>query len=154
MSKLLDILPDKRMIHVAREIALDIHELEDILRNAAVSPEEFARWSHNEHFQSMLRDELAAWASATNTHERVKLKAAVVMENWLEQAHSILHDKTETLSGRAEIAKLLADMSGMRAKDMHVANAGDRLSITINLGDAKPLRVEKDMKVIEHTEDI
>lgn len=147
-------LPDKRMLHVARELALDIYPLEDILANARVTDEEFERWSGNPHFQSILTDEVAKWTAATNTHERVRVKAAVVMEDWMETAAGILNDRTEPLSGRAEVAKLLSDLSGMRQKAGADAGGGERLSITINLGEDKTLTIDKPIKVIDHVEDM
>lgn len=140
---------DRRILHVAREIALDIHPLENILRNVGMSRGEFDAVRETDYFKALLNDEMVKWNSALNTHERVKIKASVVIEDYLEEAHRVLHDPKESLNGRAEIAKLLAKLAGMGMTNADTGVVGEKLSITINMG-AEKVEIDRTIKTIEH----
>ena len=143
--------PDSLLVKIAREIAIDHYSLDDILKRHSVSVDGWEQIQRNKRFQSLLQAEIADWQSATNTHERTKLKAAAVMEIWLEEANKRLFDARETLSAKTEVAKLVARIAGMGLTGVGVeGGAGEKVSITINLG-ADQLKVEHTLppKVIE-----
>lgn len=141
---------DRRILQVAREIAIDIQPLDRILQSVGMTREEFHNVKQTEYFKNLLVEETSKWNSAKNTHERVKIKASVVIEDYLEEAHRVLHDPEETLSGRAEIAKLLAKLAGMDKTGGDIGAAGERISITINMGNEK-VEVAREVKTIDHS---
>jgi hypothetical protein len=140
------------LVKLAREIAIDHQELETILKTYQISNEQWLDIRANPHFRTLLEQQIMEWQTATNTHERTALKAAALVEEWLPEANSRLHDRTESLNGKVELGKLLARISGMRLTTAGVEGAsGEKFSITINLGNDSKLQFQKELppKVIE-----
>jgi hypothetical protein len=143
---------DPLFVKLAREVAIDHHDIETILKHYQITTEHWERISANPHFQKLLEAEIAAWQGATNTHERTKLKAAALVEEWLPEANTRLHDAQENLPAKVELGKLLTRIAGMGLTGMGVDGApAERFSITINLGADAKLQFEKQVtsKVID-----
>jgi hypothetical protein len=143
---------DVQYLRLAREIAADLHKLDAILKNSSISQEEFEEISKDPRFVTLLKSEIEAWNSAGNTHERTKLKAGMLMEEWLLEANARLHDAKEPLNSKTEVAKLLARLAGMGSEKADLlGGGGERFSITINLGADSKLQFQKELpaKVIE-----
>lgn len=144
--------PDELLfVRLAREIAIDHFELETILKHYQIPNERWEIIKHNPRFQSLLESEITAWQSAVNTQERSKLKAAALLEEWFPTANMELHDRTAPLSGRVELAKLLAKIAGLGESRVGEVSAGEKFSITINLGADAKLKFDKQVtsKVID-----
>jgi len=145
---------DALYVKLAREIAIDHHELGDILTRYGVTELEWERIRTDPRFQSLLKTEIEAWQSAVNTHERTKLKAAAMIEEWMPEAMGRLHDKGENLSAKVELGKLIARIAGMGLNNAEInGGVGEKFSVTINLGSDNQLKFEKEVtpKVIEAT---
>ncbi len=135
--------PDHLLVKLAREIAIDHFSIEDILNRNGVNGNGWAHIQKNLRFQQLLTHEISEWQGAVNTHERTKLKAAAVMENWLEEANKKLYDMRETLSAKTEVAKLVARIAGMGLTGAGIeGGSSERVSITINLGADKTVKME------------
>lgn len=144
--------PDELLfVRLAREIAIDHFELETILKHYQIPTERWEIIKNNARFQSLLESQIADWQSATNTQERSKLKAAALLEEWFPTANMELHDRNASLSGRVELAKLLARIAGMGENRGGEVLAGEKFSITINLGADAKLKFDKQVtpKVID-----
>lgn len=144
---------DVRNLRIAREIAMDLNDIETILKNHQVEPKQWERIKEDPNFARVLDAEITAWNAAVNTHERTKLKAGAAIEEWLPEAYARLHDRTELLSAKTEVAKLLTRIAGMGQErvDPLAGGGGDRFTVTINLGADKSLKFTKEVtpKVIE-----
>ncbi len=143
---------ETKIVAVAREIAIDLNDLETILKRHQITPEAFAKIKETERFKSVLATELVAWHGAANTHERAKLKAASMIEEWLPEAWARLHKNEEALPAKVELAKLITKIAEMGAATPVGPGSGERFSITINLGAGRQIQIEKDvpaMKTIE-----
>lgn len=142
------------MVGLAREIAMDMEEVDVILKNHNVTPAQFEKISKDLRFVAILQSCVIEWTSATNTEQRIKLKSAYMLEGWLAEANSRLHDTKENLAAKVELAKFLGRLNNL-GLGTHAPMAGDgeKFSITINLGagDDK-VKFEKVVapKVIEH----
>lgn len=143
-----------RLVKLAREIAMDVKELDDILRVHDISHVDFERLKTNERFKAILTAEVVAWQGAINTNERVKVKAGSMLEEWLPELFSRINDRSESLSSKIEAGKLLERLAGMGSAAAKVEAPTDRVSITINLGADNKLEFNKRLppKVIEHEE--
>lgn len=132
---------DDLMLAVAREIAMGMNDLPTILVNYNVSKEEWDKIHTNPRFSSLVDNEREAWLSATNAAERLKIKSATVLEDWLLDASAQLYDQKHALNHRTDLAKLMAQMAGVggNARGQNEAAVGSRVSITINMGSDKPL---------------
>lgn len=142
-----------KLVTLAREIALDLYGIEEILKRHRLSSEQWQRIQNHAGFQSVLAHQIQAWHSALNTTERVKLKTAIIVEEWLEEANRRIHDKNENLTAKTEVVKLLSRLAEMGLNNARVeGGGGEKFSVTINLGNDAKLTFEKERAapVIEH----
>lgn len=140
-------------LKLAREIAMDIRPLADILSAHEVLPSEWEEITKNPGFQGLLRGEIEAWQSATNTAERVKIKSLAFVEEALPEFYARAHDPKEPLSAKVEVLKTISKFAGV-GQSIDGTNLGEKLTVTINLGTDHSLKIEKDVtaKVINHEE--
>ena len=131
---------EKELISIAREIAIDILPLEKVLEINSISPEEWADLQRNTRFMQLLEGEIAAFRGALNTSDRVKMKSAAAIEEWLPELYARINDPKEPLNAKIEGAKLLARLGGVGEKAID-ASSGERVSITINMGNSAPVSV-------------
>lgn len=150
---------DTLMLKVARAIAVDLHPLPEIMKVYGIDQQTLNRWNTHPRFQAYLKAEAEAWMAATNTTERVKLKAGMVMEEFILKAHSELHDARQGLNHRVELAKLVAKVAGVdgtRAGSGASGEGGGGFKLVINIGEGrKSTKVEAaiPMRTIEHEDD-
>lgn len=140
------------LIKFAREIAINHYSLAEVKEKYRITEQEWLWISKSPRFHSILENEIINWQSATNTHDRTKLKAAALMETWLEEAAGRLYDKGENLPAKVELAKLVTRIAGMGVDKMGIeGDAGSKFSVTINLGADAQLKYEKNIpaKVID-----
>lgn len=142
-----DIYGDQRMLVLAREIASDIYEIEDIIKRHGLSREQFETILRNPHFTKLLEDAAIAWGEALNTPERIKIKSLTMLEDWLTTAYQILHEPKYSLRDKVELAKLVGRFAGMGEKGVMDTSGGERISISINMGDTSK---QLETKIIEH----
>lgn len=140
-------IADAVQVMLAREIAANIQPIDKILEALHLSPEDLERIKSQPRFNKLLEQMVLEWESVTNTMERTKVKAGAMIEDWLPEAHMALHDRSQPLSSRVEMAKVVARMAGIGEKDI-TASGVERVSVTINLGSDTQLNYTKD-KVIE-----
>lgn len=141
---------DATLLKLAREIAMDIRPIEAILETHAVPQ---SRWDEIQElptFRSYLRQCLEEWNSATNTQERVRLKALSMVEESLPEFYARMHDQNENLPAKTELLKTIAKFAGVGGT-VDTQGTGERLTVTINLGADQQLKIERDVtpQVIE-----
>jgi hypothetical protein len=142
------------LLRVAREIAMEIYPLDTILENHKLSHEDFEYVKRLPRFNELLQDAIITWHSALNTHERVKVKAAALMEEWLPELNTRMHDREEPLMSKVKAAELGARLANMGMRDVSVDDSShSRFSVVINLGADKQIKIDKEVpKQIEHNE--
>lgn len=147
---------DLLMVRLARSIAQDIVELEKILEVNNVSQEAWAIIEKHPRFQKYLQEAILDWNAAENAPERVKIKAAAAIEEWLPEGFQQMHNQDAPLLHRNDLAKLMAKLGGMDNGRVGVdgGSGGERFHVTINLGADVKLNYDKTLpsKVIEHEE--
>jgi hypothetical protein len=128
---------DIDLITFAREIAVDHWDIEDVLDRYQLRYDDFRLLFEFPRFTQLLATEEETWASAKNTHERVRLKSAALIEGYLEAAHKSLHSANETLVAKTALAKLIGSFAGLGEEALRAqkGGGGSGFSITINLGD-------------------
>jgi hypothetical protein len=137
-----DIFSDQRMLVLAREIAMNIHPVEDIIERHGIKREDFETILRNERFARLLEDAATSWEGALNTGERIKVKSLSMLEDWLASAYAMLHEPKHPLRDKVELAKLVGRFAGMGEKSTLDTNTADRVNITINLGAEKHVAAE------------
>jgi hypothetical protein len=150
-------ITDQKLLVIARELAMDIFNIEQILSFTNTTPEVFSAVKENPRFNAYLKSEMEAWSSALNTHERVKIKAAAQMEYALPELNARLHDADEPLMAKVKVAELISKLAGMGNADTRVlGDTGERFTVTINLGADQKLQYSEKIiagEVIESTPD-
>lgn len=140
------------LVALAREIAMDIRPFEEILKTHQITPETWIKLQSTPRFVALVESETAAWNGALNTQERLKLKSASMLEEWLPELNARLHDQKELLSAKLEGGKLIARLAGAGLNGFGVdGGGGERFSVTINLGGDAKLTFNKEVtpKVID-----
>jgi hypothetical protein len=136
-------------LQIAREIAIGHYDLSEILERYKIPLDQWEQLKDSHRFKEALEREVVNWNAAVNTDQRVKLKAAAIIEEWLIEANQRLHDKSEVLSSKVSLAQVIAKFAGIGVQQGD-GNAGEKFSVVINLGGDK-IHIEKDItpKVIE-----
>jgi hypothetical protein len=146
---------ERLLVSLTREIAIDMLPLEDILKAHGVTPEQFETLTKSPRYRELLVAQTAAWASAHNVEERIRLKTQHMLEMSLPEMFERLHDRTEGLTGaKVELFKALQKGSGVGLQAE--GGGAEKVQITINMGAAEPVRVEAVLpgQVIDHAEDV
>jgi hypothetical protein len=144
---------DMKLVKLAREIAMGVKDLPDVLFNHGMTQMEFEQVSQLPHFRKILESEVAAWESAGNTAERVKLKAGSMIEEYLPELYARINDPSEPLMAKIKAMDTIAKLAGYGATDIpREGNPGDRVQVIINLGADHRLEYQKTLppKVIDH----
>ncbi len=128
---------DIDLITFAREIAIDHWDIEDVLDRYQLRYDDFRLLFEFPRFTRLLANEEESWSSAKNTHERVRLKSAALIESYLEAAAKSLMSDHETLVAKTGLAKLVGSFAGLGEEALRAQKGvgGSGFSITINLGD-------------------
>lgn len=126
---------EAKYLRAARDLAINLMPLDVILEAQGLSLDEWERANRNHRFQEFLAEEVALWNSAPNTQERVKLKAAAAIEEWMPTLFTRINNRAESLNAAVEGGKFLAALAGMGAKAaVNGGDGGERFQLTINIG--------------------
>jgi len=123
----------EKYLRIAREIAINIMPLEAILESQGVSLREWEEAQRSPRLREFLSEEIALWHGSPNTQERVKLKAAAAIEEWMPTLFTRVNNRNESLAAVVEGGKFLARLAGMGEKTT-AAETGERFQLTINIG--------------------
>lgn len=124
------------LAQLAREIAMDIFPIDQVLKLHQLTDAEWSRIQKNQKFIAMLDDMARQWNSALNTKERVKVKAATGLEAILEIYINEVRDLTIPLNQRVEAGKFLARLGELDGSVLAGAGAGGGgFAINITIGD-------------------
>lgn len=117
---------------LAREISMDIFEVSQVLEIHKLSDEEWVRIAATPKFQQMLASMQRDWSSASNTRERVRVKAATGLESMLETYIREIADESIPLTQRVEAGKFLARLGELDGQHDKIG-AGSGGGVTINI---------------------
>ena len=118
---------------LAREIAIGLRDLDDILAAHKISPADYESLKNNDFFTKVIDTARIEWNSAINTANRVQLEAAFTSEQLLAPIYARAVSGAEPLNHVVDFLKWLAEVGGLK-KDPAKGQAGERFQITINLG--------------------
>jgi hypothetical protein len=137
---------DLELVKLAREIAMDIQPIETILKHYAISDEQWSKLQRSTRFISLLSSEVESWQTALNTHERVKLKSAAMLEEWLPELYRRMHNNDEAMPAVVEAGKMLSKLAGLGGEKDIGAGIGERFVINISMGPkVEPVTFAKDV---------
>jgi len=137
---------DAKLVRLAREIAMGIRDLPDILAAHGLTQTDYDALQETPHFCNMLASEVAAWDGALNTQERIKVKSGSLIEEYLPELYSRLQDRNEPLMAKIKAMELIGKFAGFGDRDVPAAgNPGDRVQVIINLGADVKLQYDKQL---------
>lgn len=146
---------DPTAVSLAREIAQDIHEVEDIILRFGYKGMDDPRWTmlkESRAFQTTLQDAIQEWNAADSTAKRIRYKAAASVEASLPEFHRAMVNPLAPLPARVEALKQMSRLAGMAegAVPMGAPGAGaSGFQLTINIGDGKAMTVSAAPRVID-----
>lgn len=133
-----------KLAKLAREVAWNMRELPDILKQFNLSPEEYARIVEIPFYKKALETLTIEWESAGSTEDRIKLQALMGTEDALPLVIARIQNPDETLNSAIEGIKMLTSIAGVN-KEKAGGNAAEKFVININLGEDHKLTFEKDI---------
>ena len=135
---------DNKFLKLAREIAMDMKAMDEILAMHDVDADEWEFIKSSAAFQAVLKRAISEWATATNTRDRVALKSLAMVEESLPEFYVRMHDPKESLAAKTEVLKAISRFAGVGVAGAEVGMA-EKLTVTINLGGDSKLSVTKDV---------
>jgi hypothetical protein len=126
---------DPSLNGLAREIAQDIRPLEEILLDHGFSGLGDPRWtaiSESPAFGAILAQSIEEWNSAKTTPQRIRMKAAAIVEQSLPAVFSIINDTTEKAADRIRMLEVIGRFAGVET-EAKTAHSGGGFSVSINI---------------------
>jgi hypothetical protein len=117
---------------LAREIAMDIYPVEDILELHKLTDEQWIAIQEHPGFQAMLNDLVLQYNTAGSIKERVRLKAAIGLEISIDTYITDISDTAIPLNQRVEAGKFLARL-GELDPGLTQGGAGGGGGVVINI---------------------
>lgn len=131
------------LVALAREIAQDIREVNDILVDYGFDGAEDPRWRsiyESRDFKTALHNAVQEWNAADSTPKRVRYKAAASVEAALPALHAIMLNDAVAVTGRVEVFRQMSRLAGMADGAVPREGAGgggSGFQLTINIGEGK-----------------
>jgi hypothetical protein len=135
-------LDSVELAKLAREIAMDLRERVDILKDFKLTEAQYDFLeANNDFFKNALQSAVLEWHSPLSTMERIKLQSAAILEETLPALGARMQNKAEGLPGVVETAKFFAKNAGIGERGVGDAGAGERFTINIDLGGDQKITV-------------
>jgi len=133
---------------LARELAMRILPLEDILTLHQISSDDLERLESWPSFMRMLAEETEVWQSALNTKQRVEIKTWSILEEALPALSTYIHSPDFNDNAKVALIGVMQKQVGIGVKENSTAGtAGEKISITINTG-SQELKLERELNPV------
>jgi hypothetical protein len=129
---------EKRLRDLAAGLIRGIEEPETVLERCGFTAEDYTELSETRMFRQMLREAQEEWEGARNTHKRIKLKAAVNIEEALPHFYQAMTSDKEPLSAKVKAFEVVSRVAGLGNPEPQVAGNGQFFKLEINLGGGAP----------------
>jgi hypothetical protein len=129
---------EKRLRDLAAGLIRGIEEPEIILERCGFTTDDYTELSETRMFRQMLREAQEEWEGARNTHKRIKLKAAVNIEEALPHFFQAMTDVKEPLSSKVKAFEVVSRVAGLGNPEPVAAGNGQFFKLEINLGGGAP----------------
>lgn len=150
---------DPSLASLAREIAMDLQEVDKILAAHGLSREEFEKLQGDPTFTKLFQAAVTEWNAASSTPERIRLKAQVMVEESLPSLHTATVDDKIPLAQRVEALKFtsklaaLVDEKGGVLGGRGPVSGGFSISINIGSDTVKITQALPTPEVIDHVDE-
>lgn len=121
---------------LAAELASGLMSTQEILDEFNLSPQQLKQIISDPHFKAMYQEAKAIWAGTGNVRERIRAKAALLLEDSLLPLYGIIHNHEQTSAARIEaFAKLMSVSDMVPSRAGSGGPVGEKFNLTINIGD-------------------
>lgn len=125
---------EKRLRDLAAGLVRGIEEPETVLDRCGFTAGDYTELSETRMFRQMLIEAQEEWEGARNTHKRIKLKAAVNIEEALPHFYKAMTNDKEPLSSKVKAFEVVARVAGLGNPEPVAAGNGQFFKLEINLG--------------------
>jgi hypothetical protein len=137
---------EQRLRELAAGMAKDVEDTDALLQRLGFTRDDYNELAETRSFKAMLDQALSEWAGASNTHKRIKLKAAVSVEQALPSFYQAMISDKEPLSSKVKAFEVVSRVAGLAAPEPINAGNGQYFKLEINLGAGQaPLIIENVM---------
>jgi hypothetical protein len=144
---------EKRLRDLAAGVVRGIEDPAVVLERLGFTSQDYIELSETRAFRTMLSQAQAEWEGASNTHKRIKLKAAVNIEEALPHFFQAMTDDKEPLSSKVKAFEVVSRVAGLGNPEPIGAGQGQFFKLEINLGGGvAPMVLESGVQnvTIEH----
>jgi hypothetical protein len=139
MGDLISAQDELRLRTLASELAKDIEDLPIILTRLGLTQPEYEELCETKMFRGMLDQAYHEWQGATNTGKRIKLKAAINIEEALPSMHAAIVNEKENLASRVKAFEVMARIGGLGNPEPIAAAQGATFQLTIHLSNGSDI---------------
>lgn len=125
---------EKRLRDLANGIVRGIEEAAVVLERLGFTSQDYIELSETRAFRTMLAQAQSEWEGASNTHKRIRLKAAVNIEEALPHFFLAMTDAKEPLSSKVKAFEVVSRVAGLGNPEPGNTGAGQFFKLEINLG--------------------
>lgn len=129
---------DSRLI---ADLVANVRFQKDVLVQYGLSQEDLARKMLNPGFAAHYRATSAAWNSDMNAQERIRLKAAFLLEDTLPELHRIAKNPQTPVNAKLGAVEQLTKISTVANVPKQAEGGGEMHKITINIGTQQPVTI-------------
>jgi hypothetical protein len=128
---------DSRLI---ADLVANIRKPEDILSSYGITQEQLAKKLLNPMFVQHFKDTQRLWNSDMNAQQRIRAKAAFILEDTLPQLHKIASGQQTPVNAKLAAIEQLTKISTVAHVPKEASAGGEKHSIVINIGgDKQPI---------------
>lgn len=135
-------LTQQQLATLAREVVMDMNDLGDILKRYSISADQYKLIEKNPFYKRTFEIFLQEWSSALSTEQRIKVKAAVTLEDSLHKIGARMVKDDELLPAVVEAGKLFKSLAQI-GEHGNGGPSGEKFVINIDLGGNAKLTFEK-----------
>lgn len=134
MTQFLTADDEKRLRELATSLAKGIEDPKLLIERLGFTSEDYQELAESHTFKAMLNEAIAEWQGASNTHKRVKLKAAVNVEAALPHFYHAMTNDKEPLSSKVKALEIMARIGQLGNPEIMPQGPGQYFKLEINLG--------------------
>lgn len=134
MTQILTANDEKRLRELAAQLAKGIEDPTILIERLGFTPNDYEDLSQTRTFKAILNEAMSEWQGANNTHKRIKLKAAVNVEEALPHFYQAMVNDKEPLSSRVKALEVVSRIGQLGNPEIVPQGAGQYFKLEINLG--------------------
>lgn len=132
----------KLLSRIAVEVAAGMHTEDEIPDAFNIPHQEWQRIRGTEDWERAYLRAYSEVGGSDNSLKRIRMKAALAVEDSIPTIYGIIHDVDATSTARMEAFKQLATVAGADPRsNQHAAATGSGFAVTINIGGGEEVTI-------------